>query len=125
MSEGRRSSGCTRRSAATLRAYCGSRAAAASALGKFGADGTGQIGVVGLPGFRARVAEHRLAELGERGLRIAVEQLGQMVDIDAAGLVERDGERIGGGRDQRRWPAGAITRSRKIGPMRARPLSRS
>ena len=92
---------------------------------QFGADGTRQIGIVGLPGFRGRVAEHRLAELGEGGLGIAVEQFGEMIDIHAPGLVEGDGERVGGGRDQSGADGGAITRSRKIGPMRARPLSRS
>ena len=73
---------------------------------QLGAHGTREIGVVGLPGFRGRIAEHRLAELGEGGLGIAVEQFGQMVDIDAAGLVEGDGERVGGGRDERRGRRG-------------------
>ena len=101
MSDGRRSSGCTRRSAATLRAIL--RIALGRRLGdrQLGADGTREVGVVGLPGFGARIAEHRFAELGEGGLGIAVEQFGQVVDIDAAGLVERDGERVGRGRDQR------------------------
>ena len=52
------------------------------------------------------IAEHGFAELGERGVRIAVEQFGQVVDIDAAGLVEGDGERVGGGRDQWRGRRG-------------------
>ena len=69
---------------------------------QLGADGTREVGVVRLPGFRRRIAEHRLAELGEGGLGIAVQQLGQVVDVHAAGLVESDGERIGRGRDQRR-----------------------
>ena len=66
---------------------------------ELGADGTREIGVVRLPGFRAGIAEHRFAELGEGGLRIAVQQFGQVVDVHAAGLVEGDSERIGRRRD--------------------------
>ena len=73
---------------------------------ELGADGTRQIGVVRFPGFRAGIAEHRFAELGQGGLGIAVQQFGQVVDIDAAGLVEGDGERVGRGRDQRRGRRG-------------------
>ena len=51
-----------------------------------------------MPGLRNTA----IAELGEGGLGIAVEQFGQVVDVHAAGLVEGDGERVGGGRDQRR-----------------------
>ena len=54
----------------------------------------------------AGIAEHRFAELGQGGLGIAVQQFGQVVDIDAAGLVEGDGERVGRGRDQRRCRRG-------------------
>ena len=99
MSDGRRSSGCTRRSAATLRVYWGSALGRGLGDCELGADGTREIGVVRLPGFRAGIAEHRFAELGEGGLRIAVQQFHQVVDVYAAGLVEGDSERIGSRRD--------------------------
>src|ERR1019366_992398 len=124
MSDGRRSSGWTSLSAATLRAYWGSRSAAASAMTSFGADGPRQVGVVGLPGFRGRVTEHRLAKLGQHGRGIAVQQFGEVVDIDATGLVERDGESIGGGRNSWHSWRGDHPFAENW-PMRARPLSRS
>ena len=52
------------------------------------------------------------------------EKFGDAVEIDAAGLVQGDGERVLGGLDQRRG-SGCSTRSRKIGPCFAVPLSRS
>ena len=68
---------------------------------EFGADGPRQIGVVGFPGFRGRIAERGFAKLGESGFGIAVQQFGEVVDIDAAGLIQGDGKRVGRGCDQR------------------------
>jgi hypothetical protein len=53
-----------------------------------------------------------------------VQQLGDMIEIDAAALVEHDGERVGG-EVMIGGAGGAITRSVKIGPGLAVSVSRS
>ena len=57
--------------------------------------------------------------------RDAAEQFGDAVEIDAAGLVQRDGERVRGASRSAASAGGWSTRSVKIGPCRAVPLSRS
>ncbi len=66
------------------------------------ADRTGEISIGYLPGAIGRIAEDRAAEFGDDILVIAVQQLGDVVDIDPAALVEHHGEGIGGAGDQRR-----------------------
>ena len=69
------------------------------------AHGTGQVGIRRLPGLGQGIAEDRGTELRERGIGFAVEKLGQVVGIDAAGLVEGDRKRVGCGGDQPAPPA--------------------
>ena len=65
------------------------------------AHGAGQVGVGRFPLLGTRIAEHRRAEFGERVVRIALQQFGQVVGIDAADLVQRHRERVGGAGDDR------------------------
>ena len=71
------------------------------------ADRAGEIGVGGPPGLQAgaprlRVEEYAVREFGDRRLPRDAEKLGDAVEIDHPSLVQRDRERIGGGRDLRR-----------------------
>ena len=66
-----------------------------------------QVAVGGLAATGLRILEHRLAEQGQGLVAAAPEQLGDPVEIDQAAFVQRDGERVGGGDDQRLRPAGA------------------
>ena len=71
------------------------------------ADRAGEIGVGGPPGLEARAArlrveEYAVPELRDRRLARDAEKLGDAVEIDHPGLVQRDRERIGGARDLRR-----------------------
>ena len=68
--------------------------------GEPGPHGARQVGVGRLPLCGLRVAEDGRAEFGQRGVRVALQQVGQVIEIDAPGLVQGDGERVGGGRDQ-------------------------
>ena len=68
------------------------------------ADRPGEIGVGGPPGLEAgapglRVEEYAVPELRDRRLARDAEKLGDAVEIDHPGLVQRDRERVGGARD--------------------------
>ena len=68
------------------------------------ADRAGEIGVCRPPGLEARAArlrveEYAVPELRDRRLARDAEKLGDAVDVDHPGLVQRDRERIGGARD--------------------------
>ena len=70
------------------------------------ADRAGEIGVGGPPGFEARAArlrveEYAVPELRDRRLARDADKLGDAVEIDDAGLMQCDRERIGGARDLR------------------------
>ena len=73
---------------------------------QLGADGAGQIGIRGFPQLGARVAVYRGPEFRQRGLRVPFEQLGQMVEIDAADRAQCHGERVGRTGYQRRGGRG-------------------
>ena len=72
---------------------------------ELGAHRAREIGVGRLPGLRLGIAEHGVAEFGENIVLFAAEQGGDARRIDAAGLVQRDGERVGGVLDhgRSRW----------------------
>ena len=124
MSEGRRSGGCTRSSAATLRSKAGSSSAAAAAAASLERTAPGEIGVRCLPGAVFRIAEDRVAEFGDHGVHIACSSsamcvgstwprsLSTTASASAAEVMTGDG-------------GGAITRSVKIGPGLAVLVSRS
>src|SRR5208283_5091536 len=68
------------------------------------ADRAGEIGVCRPPGLEARAArlrvdEYAVLELRDRRLARDADKLGDAVEIDHAGLVQCDRERIGGARD--------------------------
>ena len=71
------------------------------------ANRAGEIGVCRPPGLEARparlrVGDLRVPKLRDRRLARDAEKLGDAVEIDHPGLVQRDRERIGGARDIRR-----------------------
>ena len=66
--------------------------------GELGAHRAGQVGVRRLPGLGARVEEDRRPELGQRRRRLALQQVGHLVEIDAPDLRQGNGERVGGTR---------------------------
>ena len=70
--------------------------------GELGPHRAGEIGVRRLPALGHGIAEDRGAQLLQRLVRLAFQQLGQTLGIDMADLVEGDGERVGGRGDERR-----------------------
>lgn len=84
----------------------------------------GQIGVRHLPGAVGGVAEDGAAELSDNVIHVAVQQLGDMVEIDAPRSLRTTASASAAlvmiGAD-----GGAITRSMKIGPGLAVSFSRS
>ena len=70
--------------------------------GKLGADRAGEIGVGGLPRAIGRVLEHGVTELVDHLVTVAMQKLGDMVEVDATALVEHDGKRVAGIRHHRR-----------------------
>src|SRR5208282_2088709 len=85
------------------------------------ADRTGEISVGGSPGLEAdapglRVEEYAVPQLGDRRLARDAEKLGDAVEIDDAGLVQRNRERVGGARDLRRdgWMENTLGEDRAL-----------
>ena len=71
------------------------------------ADVAGQIGVGGVPQFEAglvrdRIEENAVAQFGHGGLARDAQEFGDPVEVDHAGFVEHDGERVGRVGDFRR-----------------------
>jgi hypothetical protein len=64
-------------------------------------DRTGEVGVSGLPRAIRGVAEDGAAKFGDHVLHIAVHQLGDVVDVDTAALIQHDGERVSRAGDHR------------------------
>ncbi len=69
---------------------------------KFVAYLAGEIGVRRLPCACFWITEDRIAQIGNDGIHVSVKQLGDVIDVDMAALVEDDRERIGGVRNDRR-----------------------
>src|SRR5208282_1854071 len=68
------------------------------------ADRAGKVGVGGPPGLETRapglrIEEYAVSELCDRGLAREAEKLGDAVEIDHPGLVQRDRERVDRARD--------------------------
>ena len=68
---------------------------------EFFSDSAGQIGVGRLPRSIQGIAEDCAAEFGEDILCVAVQELGDVIDVDVPALVQHDGKRVGGARDHR------------------------
>ena len=66
------------------------------------AHGTGEIGVRHLPRAVRRILKDDVAKLGDDGGGVLMHEFGDLIEIDAAALVQDDGERVGGRGDHRR-----------------------
>ncbi|MBB3166558.1 hypothetical protein FHS25_007076 [Rhizobium laguerreae] len=77
-----------------MRSHTGSSAAAASATHELRADRAGEISVRCLPGAISGIAEDGVTEFVDHNVGVAMQQLGNMLGIDAAAFVEDDSQRI-------------------------------
>ncbi len=62
---------------------------------QFVTDGSGQVGIGRLPRAVGGIAEDGASQFGDDILRVAMQELGDVVDIDVPALVEHNGERVG------------------------------
>lgn len=69
---------------------------------QLGADRSGEIGIGSLPGTISRILKHRVTEVIDDCGDFAMEELGDMIEIDMAALVEYDRQRISRIGDDRR-----------------------